>query len=595
MTDATTDPSGDDRGDASAATADGDPRGGPPGPEWTDSRRLTGPNLLLPTAGAVLDVTFGAADPDAVVAAWQRHVGDLLAAVGWDRAQVAVRRFEGGASLAFAAPIDALYAATSVNEAAWAAALAETVGAPREHPDDVIARLVAEVAEESDPARIALRDAARARGVAFLWDDDAVTVGQGCGSRTWPTDALPDASTVDWSGVRDVPVALVTGTNGKSTTVRMLAGILGAAGHTTGLTSTDGIVVGGDVVDADDWSGPGGARRVLRDHRVEAASLEVARGGMLRRGLPVERADAAVVTNVAADHLGEYGILTVDDLVEAKLVVARAVSRSGTLVLNAGDDRLVEARPEADEVAWFSSDPEAPRFRAHTDAGGRGWTVVGGAVTEFEGGSTTPIVDVAAIPATHDGAAYHNVENALAATGAARCLGVAPDAIATGLSSFTGTAEDNPGRANVYDVDGATIIIDFAHNPHGMTAIARMAGAFDAERRLVLFGQAGDRGDDEIRELARHVWEIAPDRVVATEIPKYQRGRDDLEIPRLIVDELARCGAADDQLSIAPTPVDGVRDALAWARTGDVLVLMVLHQREEALELLRQRGARAVT
>ena len=142
------------------------------------------------------------------------------------------------------------------------------------------------------------------------WDDDRVSVGLGTGSLSWRTDEIPDPSTVDWSAVHDVPVLLVTGTNGKTTTVRLLGAIAAAASRVPGLTSTDRIEVGGDLVDAGDFSGPGGARTLLRDRRVEIAILETARGGMLRRGLAVDRADAALVTNIAADHLGSSASLS---------------------------------------------------------------------------------------------------------------------------------------------------------------------------------------------------------------------------------------------------------------------------------------------
>lgn len=588
--------------------------------EWTDSRRLTGPNLLLDGAGAVLEVAIAGVEADVVVGAWRRELDRLLEAVGWHPAAVAVRHHDGGASLAFSAPIDALYAATRINEAAWHAAVADLVAPGEAGTVESVADLRAEVSEERDPARLALRDAAARHEVAFLWDDDEVSVGLGAGSRTWPAANLPAPGDVDWVGRHDVPVALVTGTNGKSTTVRMLGAILAADGRAVGTTSTDGIHVAGRLVAEGDWSGPGGGRSVLRNDRVEAAALEVARGGILRRGLPVEEADVAVVTNVAADHLGEYGIATVPELTQAKLVVAKAVRRRGALVVNADNPPLVAAvgagdanvgaaadaaagldappaavaavaQAAAAEVAWFSRDADAPPMCQRVAAGGRGWTVVDATIVEVTATGHAPIVAVDAIPATYSGSARHNVENALAAVGAARVLGVPPGAIAAALGGFTATVADNPGRANVFDLDGATVIIDFAHNPHGMTAIAAMAEAMPARRRIVLFGQAGDRGDDEIRTLARRVGALGPAHVVATEIPKYLRGREEGEIPGLIREELLADGLAGDAISIAPSPLDGVGAALDLAAAGDLLVLFVLDQREAAVALLAERGA----
>ncbi len=245
-----------------------------------DSRRLTGPNLLLPQAGAVLEVSLEPGEAEAAVDAWRKQVGHLLVAVGWPDEEIAVRRYSGGASLAISAPIDSLYAATEVNEQAWAAAEAALTGSPALDLEAEAIRLRAEIAEEANPALLALLDAAAAHQVAFLWDDDEVSVGLGTGSLTWPAGALPAPGEVDWEAVHDVPVLMVTGTNGKTTTVRLLAAIAAAAGLVPGITSTDRIEIGGEVVDLGDYSGPGGARTLLRDRRVEIGILETARGGI---------------------------------------------------------------------------------------------------------------------------------------------------------------------------------------------------------------------------------------------------------------------------------------------------------------------------
>ncbi|HXO20661.1 MAG TPA: Mur ligase family protein, partial [Thermoanaerobaculia bacterium] len=333
-----------------------------------DSRRLTGPNLLLDRAGAVVDVALAPAEVPAAIELWRGCARRLLEAVGWEREKLAARRFPGGASLAFTAPIDALYAATEVNEAAWAmaeAALAKPSVAPADL-EAVAALLRTAIAAESNPALLALERAAAVHGVAFLADADCASVGLGAGSLAWPVRGLPDPAAVDWSRVRDVPVVLVTGTNGKTTTVRLLAAMLAVSGKVAGFTSTDRIEVGGKVLERGDYSGPGGARTLLRDPRVEAAVLETARGGILRRGLAVRSADAALVTNVAADHLGDLGVHDLRTLAEAKLVVARAVPPRGRLVLPAADRELAMQGPKSGgaPILWFGLDPAAPPIAA---------------------------------------------------------------------------------------------------------------------------------------------------------------------------------------------------------------------------------------
>src|SRR5262249_1111663 len=322
-----------------------------------DSRRLTGSSLLLDAPGAILDIHLDDAIRDRAIAAWHLAGRRLLDRVGWSGQRLVARTFAGGASLALTAPPDALYAATDLNEAAWARAWAETDGHPAEDEEVVVARLREAIAAERDPSLLALREAARARDVAFLAGEGTVSIGSGTGAAVWPESDIPDARAVDWSRVHDIPVALVTGSNGKTTVVRLLASMASAAGFVTGQASTEGVSVGGTAVDEGDYAGPSGARLVLRQRDVELAGLETARGGLVRRGLSVERASVAVVTNVADDHLGEFGIQDLDTLADVKLLVARAVRPRGAVVLN-GDDPRLRARGErlGTPVVWFTLD-----------------------------------------------------------------------------------------------------------------------------------------------------------------------------------------------------------------------------------------------
>ena len=553
-----------------------------------DSRRLTGPNLLWDREGAVLDVSLEPDAAEAAVAAWRREARRLLDAVGWKDEGIAARRFPGGASLAVSAPVDALYAATEVNEEAWAAATTGLRGESGPDPAEAVERLRTAIARESKPALLALRAAAASRGVAFLSDDEQASVGLGTGSLTWFVDALPSPASVPWERVRDVPVALVTGTNGKTTAVRLLAAMARAAGLVAGLTSTDVISVEGEVIDRGDYSGPGGARTLLRDRRVELAVLETARGGILRRGLAVRRADAALVTNVAADHLGDFGIGDLDALADAKMVVTRVVGPGGRVVLNADDPRLVaRAGRTAAPVVWFSLDPErSPACRLA--AGESAWVLHGEALERWQSGGRQHMAHVDDIPITFGGAARHNVANALAALALAEALGLPQKAMLRGLRDVRGTAEDNPGRGNLYELGGVTILLDYAHNPHGVAAVLGIASSLPARRRLILLGQAGDRDEESIRDLARAAWGLAPDRVVIKELPEMLRGRELGDVPALLEDELRRLGASDDVIARAANELDAVEQALAWARSGDLLVLLVHTQRAEVLALLEK-------
>jgi UDP-N-acetylmuramyl tripeptide synthase len=532
--------------------------------------------LLCDEPGAVIDVTLNAHSVDEVIGVWRDRARCILDAIGWREERLYTRSFPGGASLMMTAPIDVLYAATEVNEWAWSAteATLEDDGAP--DLEDAADRLRRVIADERNPKLIALRDAARQRGVCLLSDDDHASVGMGRGSLTWPVEALPDPAEVPWDRVHDVPLALVTGSNGKTTTVRLLAAMLTAAGRLPGYSSTDGIYVGDELIDADDWSGPGGGRRVLRDERVEAAVLETARGGMLRRGLAVTRADAAIVTNIAADHLGEWGVEDLEAIADAKLVVARSVIDGGTLVLNADDPILVQ---RAENLGL------APTWFAESDAGGTAYFVEDGGFVMSEGGTRQSLVDVTDVPITFGGAAGYNVQNALGAIAIARALDLDIDAIRSALLGF-GSASENPGRGNVFELGGARAIVDFAHNPAGLEALLALAASLPAERRLLVLGQAGDRDDESIRELARTAARFRPDRIIIKDMERYLRGRTPGEVPDLIESELRDAGMPTEQTERSPTELAAVREALEWARPGDLLIFPVHTHRDEVLALL---------
>jgi cyanophycin synthetase len=553
-----------------------------------DSRRLTGPNLLQERAGAVLDASLDPAEAEVAVAAWEERVRALLHAVGWRDETTAVRRFPSGASLALSAPLDGLYTATEVNEEAWRAAEAAVAGEPPPDLAEAAERLRAEVDRDRNPALLALQAAAEARGVAFLADDKLASVGLGTGSLSWPVEALPAPDQVSWEQVHDVPVVLVTGTNGKTTTVRLLAAMARSAGLAAGLTSTDRIEVDGEVVERGDLSGPGGARTLLRDRRVELAILETARGGLLRRGLAVHRAEAAAVTNVAADHLGEHGVEDVEALAEVKMIVARAVGPEGRLVLNADDPLLVaRAGRSAAPVSWFSLDPERPAFQALLGPETPAWVLHGGEIERWHGGWRQTLAHLDEIPLAFGGAARYNVANALAALALGAAVRLPDEAMLRALRQVRGTAEDNPGRGNLLELGGVKVLLDYAHNPHGLAAVLGLAVNLPARRRLlVVLGQAGDRDDEALRELARTAWSFRPDRVLVKELPEMLRGRPEGEIPAILEDELRRQGASEGSLGRARNEMEAVRQALAWARPGDLVVLLVHVQRDEVLELL---------
>ena len=561
---------------------------------FDDSRRLTGPNLYFAGTGAVLETLGDGADDPAQWEGWRERVQRMGQALGWPVETQVVRPHPGGAALAFTAPSDGLYAATEVNEWAWLSQQRVFALHAPGHPaawDEASAQhtLAAMIADEANPRLRALEAQAQARGVPVLADDDALTLGLGEGGQTWPIQALPEIADVHWSALHAIPTAMVTGSNGKTTTVRLLAAMLRAHGLRSGHSCTDGVFVDGEQIASGDYSGPGGARAVLRDVRVQAAVLETARGGLLRRGLVLPRVDAAAVTNVSDDHFGEYGIHDLDALADAKLTVARALDADGVLVLNADDPRLA-ARAEAlpCRFAWFARDHEHPRLHSHRALGGATCGVREGRLHLASGDEGAAIADIATMPLAEGGLADYNIANAAAASLLAQALGVPTNIIAGVLARFGSEPGDNPGRLQRWSFGGLRLLLDYAHNPEGLRGLLRVARAGGPRRLGLVLGQAGNRGNDDIRALAGVAADARPDFVVLKDIDGFIRGRATGEVAQVIGDELRRRGLRDDQLRICLPELGAVRELLAWSQPGDVLVLPIhaLDAKAEVIALL---------
>jgi cyanophycin synthetase len=392
---------------------------------------------------------------------------------------------------------------------------------------------------------------------------------------------------VDWDTVHDVPTALVTGSNGKTTTTRLIAAMCRAAGWMTGHTCTDGVWIGDTQVEEGDWSGPAGARRVVWDRRVQAAVLEAARGGILRRGLGVNVADVAVVTRIAADHVGEYGVHDVPSLGEAKLVVRRALRPGAPLVLNADDDTLVALSRTVDApLWWFALDPANPVLQQAMGAGAPVASVSGDDLVLVSAGATL-CVPLADIPILLGGKARHNTANALGATLAAHALGVPAPVIERTLRSFGTSPTDNPGRLQVRQVRGATILVDFVHNPDGWAAMLDLARQLRTTGRLIVtLGQAGDRNDADLDEMAQVVWHARPDLIILKEMESYLRGRPYGQVSELLDDALRRAGAPGERLRLTPDEVAASREAIAAAAPGDVVIIATHASYDEVLALV---------
>lgn len=556
--------------------------------EFLDARRLTGPNVLWNKSGAILDIACTQEEADRLIPYCDEQLRRMLEAVGWGDESVCHLHLLGGLSIAFSAPIDALYAASAINEWLWACCAAKFANGDEPAFDDQVAEIKGAIETERNPALLAMQAAALEHRVPFLWDDDDVTIGHGSDSQTWPFRDLPAPNDVDWSSYRAVPVGIVTGTNGKTTTVRIAKHLLQTAGQTVGLSCTDWVSVNDEIIDRDDWSGPGGARLVLRQPGIDVAILETARGGLLRRGLGVEQADVALITNIAEDHLGDFGSQSVAELLDIKWVVSHSVAESGHLILNADDPLLVGKSTEfAGTLIWFSLSDENPVIEAHVNEGGTAFVYADGHLVRCQGQNRRPICAAKDIPITLQAAAEHNIANALGAAALTEQLGLTLAEISAGLETMS--QDVNPGRSNLFEIGDFKVLVDFAHNPEAMQALFSMARAVPARRRALCFGQAGDRTDEQIRELARSAWAIGLDMAIVSELEDYARGRPPGEVFGIIRGELRRAGARDDQIMHFQEEHESFTAGLEWADQGDLVVILDLGRNSNIKAILESR------
>ncbi len=610
----------------------------------SDSRRLTGPNLFFVSMGAVLEALGPAAKDAAAHTHWCAQVVAMARALGWRVAdghvEALVRVHAASTSLVLSAPVDQLFTATEVNEWAWETATALAFpglgvsnafgGAPNDVGDfdAALQRLRARSEAEKNTLLCALMTQARAHGAAVYVDEESVSIGSGVGACVTSLEDIDALKSVDWNEIRDVPIALVTGSNGKTTTVRLIAAMLKAHGLTPGYSSTEGVVIDGASVTSGDYSGPAGARTVLRDKRVECAVLETARGGMLRRGLAVARADVAVVTNVSADHFGEYGIDDLDDLTEAKLIVARAVERDGVLVMNGvvlnhlvatqivnlfvlsqskykinlndvslpshafrqaqgerghlensisnSQDLATRFKHLWPKMAVFARDWRDDILQQKRAEGGSVCGVNAGRLQLFHRGETYDLGAINDMPLTMNGSAAYNIDNIAAASLAAVALGITPTTIANVLHTFGQTRFDNPGRLERWQIRGVNVLLDYAHNPDGLAGLLNVATGLKAapgKRLGLLLGQAGNRENTDIEALAKIAASFAPDKIVLKDIDGMLRGREVGEVPKILRETLLMERFEMARVTTILAEVEAAKSLVEWSQPGDVVVL----------------------
>jgi len=418
---------------------------------------------------------------------------------------------------------------------------------------------------------------------------------------THPTEGLPrqvGRVVVDMLFKADdaarIPIIAVTGTNGKTTTTRMIAHIVQTAGRSVGMTASDGISIRGTQIASGDMAGPESARMVLRNPRVEVAVLETARGGILRDGLGFDRCNVAVVTNIASDHLGMKGVDTLEDLARVKAVVPQSVLRNGTSVLNADNPWTVDmARTARGEIIFFSMEEDNKVVRDHIRRRGRAvvlrQTPRGGMITLLDSLRDTNILLAREIPATFDERVQVNVANALAATAAAIGVDVPLSNIRTSLRTFSTAFWQTPGRFNLLSIEDRNVVVDYCHNVHALEGIADFVRRTAAPHSVGVIAIAGDRRDEDIREFGELAGRTF-DRIIVREHGD-RRGRKPGEVARMLQEAAITAGLPAPQATIVLDEIEAVHAAIDMASPGDLVVAMV-YRITEAWESLAERATR---
>lgn len=356
-----------------------------------------------------------------------------------------------------------------------------------------------------------------------------------------------------------IPIVAVTGTNGKTTTTRLIAHIAKLAGYRTGYTNTDGIYVHDKLVQKGDSSGPNSAEYILKNPSVDFAVLESARGGILRSGLAFQHSNAGVVLNIAADHLGIGGINSVEELAQVKAVVAEAVMPSGYAVLNADDELVVKmAKNIKANIAYFSRKPDNPVIVQHCSRNGISAVEENGMIKICEGSHSFDIAETKEVPVTLGGRAGFMTENVLAAVLAAYTTGIEIDIIREGVKTFRPSTEQTPGRLNFYKFEDFELMIDFAHNPAGMQAIKSFLDNVDAHPKIGIVGAVGDRRDEDLVEIGRVAGSMFDEIIIRQD--KDLRGRTAEEITSLV-----KKGISEVNPSLPVTRIDNEVDAMMHA------------------------------
>ncbi|AJC49542.1 Mur ligase [Allofrancisella guangzhouensis] len=533
------------------------------------SRRLVGPNLFFKETGTVLDVPL-TEGREKLTELFYQEAKRILPALGWEEIKIAHKFFNNGIRLAITAPVDITMPACDVIDFIWLSAREYVEKGSFKTLEVAKEVLLPLINEDKNLIYRKLYDLAKSKGLNAFRDKNRAFVGSGKGCYEFDL-GHDDIAEIPWQNIYDIPAVIVTGTNGKTTTVRLTDYICRFAGKVTGYTSTDWVKVNNELIDEGDYSGPTGHQFVLTNKKVEVALLESARGGLLKRGLIETFVDAAAVTNVSVDHLGEDGIETVAELAEAKSIVFRTMGENSHAIINL-DNLYMKERFELLKCNKIvvTQNPQAHDMEYYLSNSDYACIVERGAFKWLDKNSKTEILKVVDAPLTVKGFAKHNIENAMVSIALAFKLKVSLETIAAALKSYKNDQNVNRGRANIFEWDNKVAVLDYAHNEAGVEALFSMMQAYDkAGRKYLMIGTTGDR-KNLIPSINDVILKYGVDFIVIKETDKYLRGAKRLELPLAIREDLQKKGFDIVNTHISHGELEGVKYILDKLEDNDI-------------------------
>lgn len=551
------------------------------------SRRLVGPNLFFKETGTVLDIPL-VDNRDELTRLFYQEANKILPALGWDDVKIAHKFFNNGVRYAITAPVDITMPACDVIDFIWLSAREGFEIGIFKTIEQAKQELMPFINEDKNLVYRELYNLAKSKGFNAFRDKNKAYIGSGTGC--YEFDLYSDCiDSIDWQIIYDIPAVIVTGTNGKTTTVRLTDYICRMAGKITGYTSTDWVKVNDEIVDEGDYSGPTGHQFVLTSNKVEVALLESARGGLLKRGLIETFVDAAAVTNVSADHLGEDGVETVAELAEAKSIVFRTMGDGSHAVINLDNSYMKEKFDQLDGAKIvITQNPDQHNIGYYLSKADYACIVENGMFTWVGKDTKKYLLPVADAPITVRGFAKHNIENTMLAIVLAFKLGVGFEDIVAALKTYTNDTKINRGRANIFEWNNRVAVLDYAHNEAGMDSLLSMMKAYEKGGKVYLMvGTTGDR-KYLISAINNVIMKHDVDFIVLKETANYLRGAEPLELPLTIRKDLAEKGFDMSKTYISHGELEGVKYILDKLEDNDIAIFCCQAEIEEVANYLEE-------